>query len=64
MIDKTELQRLTRLRRLARQIVSSLPADFADEDRGGAYNDRAVTARPPLWASQGDSLAGRHAAAN
>jgi hypothetical protein len=40
MIDKTELQRLTRLRRLARQIVSSLPADLADEDRGGRYGDR------------------------
>ena len=64
MIDKTELQRLTRLRRLARQIVSSLPADLADEDRGGRYGDRAVTARPPRWASQLDLLAGRHPAAN
>ena len=52
MIDKTELQRLTRLRRLARQIVSSLPADLADEDRGGRCGDRAVTTRLPRWASQ------------
>jgi hypothetical protein len=63
MIDKTELQRITRLRRLARQIAGSLAADLIDEDRGGRCGDRAVTGRPPRRA-QLDSLAGRHLAAN
>jgi hypothetical protein len=31
MTDNTELQRLTRLRRLGRQIAASLPADLARE---------------------------------
>jgi hypothetical protein len=31
MTDNSELQRLTRLRRLARQIAASLPADFDRE---------------------------------
>jgi hypothetical protein len=58
------LQRLTRLRRLARQIAASLPVDFLDDDQAERSGDRPVTARPSRWASPPDLLAGRHPAAN
>ena len=48
MTDNTELQRLTRIRRLGRQIAASLPGDFDLEQTFQAHGHvRELAARAP-----------------
>jgi hypothetical protein len=53
MTDNSELQRLTRLRRLVRQIAASLPADL---DREQAFQVHGYVRELPVWPHDGIPL--------